>query len=167
MRIALVSPLYESVPPKLYGGAERIVAYLTQELVQIGHEVILFASGYSRTNAHLIAPIDRAIRLDPSCRDGMAQHILMFEMVAKQARDFDIIHYHVDYLHFPLSRRLGLRHLTTLHGRLDLPEIEPIDREFYDMPLVSSLATKESPFLSSLGRYRPSRYPQGSPAILR
>lgn len=121
------------------------MAYLTQELVQRGHEVTLFASGDSRTNARLIAPIDRAIRLNPSCRDGMAPHILMLEMVAKQARDFDIIHYHIDYLHFPLSRRLRLRHLTTLHGRLDLPEIEPIYREFSDMPLVSVSSNQRTP----------------------
>ena len=137
MRIAQVSPLYESVPPKLYGGTERVVAYLTQELVCLGHDVTLFASGDSSTDARLIAPVEKALRTNSECIDGIAHHVFMLELVAQHAKEFDIVHFHVDYLHFPLSRRLGYRHMTTLHGRLDLSDLKPIFSEFSDMPVVS------------------------------
>src|SRR5262245_23347570 len=137
MRIAQVSPLYESVPPRLYGGTERIVSYLTEELVRLGHEVTLFASGDSETRARLAAPCRRAVRLDPTCLDPIARHMVQLEMVARQASEFDLIHYHVDYLHFPLSRRSKVPHVTTLHGRLDLPDLQPLYDEFKDMPVVS------------------------------
>lgn len=137
MRIAQVSPLMESVPPQQYGGTERVVAYLTEELVQQGHEVTLFASGDSRTRARLVAACPRALRLDPGCVDRMAHHILMLEQVLARASAFDVIHFHLDFIHFPASRRLRLRQLTTLHGRLDLPDLGPLFREFDELPLIS------------------------------
>ena len=104
MKIAQVAPLYESVPPKYYGGTERVVSYLTEELVQQGHDVTLFASGDSETAARLVAATPRALRLDEGCIDQLAHHILLLEQVAHRANEFDVIHYHIDYLHFPLSR---------------------------------------------------------------
>jgi glycosyltransferase involved in cell wall biosynthesis len=137
MRIAQVSPLYESVPPQLYGGTERVVSYLTEELVQQGHEVTLFASGDSVTQARLVAPCERSLRLDPNCIDQLAHHIVMLEQLYRQAEEFDIIHFHIDYLHFPLSRHFGFPNLTTLHGRLDIPDLAPLYKEFREMPVVS------------------------------
>jgi glycosyltransferase involved in cell wall biosynthesis len=137
MRIAQVAPLFESVPPKYYGGTERIVSYLTEELVRQGHEVTLFASGDSVTKAHLVAACRRSLRLDKHCIDQLSHQILMLEHVFQHAAEFDIVHFHVDYLHFPLSRREQLTHVTTLHGRLDIPDLVPIYREFRDMPVVS------------------------------
>jgi glycosyltransferase involved in cell wall biosynthesis len=144
MRIAQVSPLFESVPPKYYGGTERVVSYLTEELVRRGHDVTLFASGDSVTRARLVAPCRRSLRLDRGCVDQLAHHILMLEEVARRAAEFDVIHFHVDYLHFPLSRRMTTPHVTTLHGRLDIPDLQPLYRVFRDMPVVSiSLAQRE------------------------
>jgi glycosyltransferase involved in cell wall biosynthesis len=137
MRIGQVSPLYESVPPKLYGGTERVVSYLTEELVRQGHKVTLFASGDSETAADLVAVTPRSLRLDDQCVDQLAHHIVLVERVRQMAREFDVIHYHIDYLHFPLSRRMSVPHVTTLHGRLDLPDLQPIYREFHDTPIVS------------------------------
>jgi glycosyltransferase involved in cell wall biosynthesis len=137
MRIAQVSPLYESVPPKLYGGTERVVSHLTEELVRIGHEVTLFASGDSVTSAKLVSGCPRALRLDKRCVDPMAPHFVMMEEVFRRAADFDLIHFHIDYLHFPLSRRLSLPSVTTLHGRLDIADLQPLYREYCSMPLVS------------------------------
>lgn len=137
MRIAQVSPLYESVPPRLYGGTERIVSYLTEELVRRGHDVTLYASGDSQTSARLKANCPNSLRLDPTCRDPLARHLLMVERVAREAPEYDVIHYHIDYLHFPTSRRTRQAHLTTLHGRLDIPELQPLYLEYPDMPLVS------------------------------
>ncbi|HZU10298.1 MAG TPA: glycosyltransferase family 4 protein [Pseudacidobacterium sp.] len=146
MKIAQVAPLYESVPPKLYGGTERVVSYLTEELVRQGHEVVLFASGDSQTNAELRAICPRSLRLEgKKVIDPLAHHVRMLEMVAKEAEEFDIIHYHVDYLHFPLSRRLGVPTVTTLHGRLDIPDIHPLLREFGEMPLVSISDAQRTP----------------------
>src|SRR5690349_9977881 len=118
MRIAQVSPLYESVPPAEYGGTERVVSFLTEELVRIGHDVTLFASGDSTTSAKLVGMTGRSLRGDAASVDPVAQHFVMLERIARAAAEFDILHYHVDYLHFPFSRRLGLPHVTTLHGRL-------------------------------------------------
>src|SRR4029453_5935204 len=118
LRIAQVAPLSESVPPKLYGGTERVVSVLTDELVRQGHAVTLFASGDSSTTATLVAPCDRAQRL-VGCADPLAAHMLMIEQVAQRARDFDLIHYHVAPVHFPLARRMTTPHVTTMHGRLD------------------------------------------------
>jgi glycosyltransferase involved in cell wall biosynthesis len=137
MRIAQVSPLYESCPPQLYGGTERVVSYLTEELVRQGHEVTLFASGDSRTEATLRAGCERALRLDPRCKDPLPHHLVMLNRVARSAEAFDIIHFHADFLHFPVFTPLWGKTLTTTHGRLDLPDLPPLFREFPMMPLVS------------------------------
>jgi glycosyltransferase involved in cell wall biosynthesis len=137
MRIAQVAPLFESVPPKYYGGTERVVSYLTEELVRQGHEVTLFASGDSVTKAHLVAACRRSLRLDKHCVDQLAHQIVALEHVFQRAAEFDIVHFHIDYLHFPLSRREQISHVTTLHGRLDIPDLVPLYQEFRDMPVVS------------------------------
>jgi glycosyltransferase involved in cell wall biosynthesis len=145
MRIAQVSPLYESCPPQLYGGTERVVSYLTEELVRRGHEVTLFASGDSKTRAILRAPCSRALRLDPQCNDPLPHHLVMLNRVARSAEAFDIIHFHADFLHFPLFTPLGGKTLTTTHGRLDLPDLPPLFREFPMMPLVSISDAQREP----------------------
>jgi glycosyltransferase involved in cell wall biosynthesis len=145
MRIAQVAPLFESVPPKYYGGTERVVSYLTEELIRQGHEVTLFASGDSVTEAQLIAPIRQSLRLDKRCVDQLAHHILMLEMLYKHKDSFDIIHYHIDYLHFPLSRRMNVPHVTTMHGRLDIPDLVDLHHEFDDIPLVSISDAQREP----------------------
>jgi glycosyltransferase involved in cell wall biosynthesis len=137
LRIAQVAPLYESVPPRGYGGTERVVSYLTEELVRQGHEVTLFASGDSSTGARLVPACRRSLRLDPGCVDPLAHHLLLVERVYRRAAAFDLVHFHVDYLHFPVTRRQRVPHVTTLHGRLDLPDLVPLFREFRDMPVVS------------------------------
>ena len=145
MRIAQVAPLFESVPPKYYGGTERVVSYLTEELVRQGHEVTLFASDDSVTKAHLVAACRRSLRLDKHCVDQMAHQILMLEHVFQRAADFDIVHFHVDYLHFPLSRRQPITDVTTLHGRLDIPDLVPLYQEFGDMPVISISNAQRAP----------------------
>jgi glycosyltransferase involved in cell wall biosynthesis len=137
MRIAQIAPLIESVPPKLYGGTERIVSYLTEELVRQGHEVVLFASGDSVTRADLVAGSPKALRLNTAVLDPLPHHILMLEKVRQRADEFDILHFHIDYLHFPLIRAMAGRTVTTMHGRLDYVDLEPLFAEFDDMPLVS------------------------------
>src|SRR5262245_36872483 len=137
MRIAQVAPLIESVPPRLYGGTERVVAFLTDELVRLGHDVTLFASGDSDTAARLFPAWPHALRLRGPCQDPFAPHLLMLEKVAARARQFDVIHFHISQMHFSLARRLGMPHITTLHGRLDLPELAPLFDEFSDIPVVS------------------------------
>lgn len=137
MNIAQVAPLYESVPPQYYGGTERVVSQLTEELVRQGHAVTLFASGDSETEASLVPICPRALRLSEDCVDSLAHHVLMLESVAQRAAQFDVIHFHIDYLHFNLSRVKQWAHVTTLHGRLDLPDLEPLYHEFSDMPVVS------------------------------
>jgi glycosyltransferase involved in cell wall biosynthesis len=145
MKIAQVAPLYESVPPTYYGGTERVVSYLTEELVRQGHDVTLFASGDSVTSARLVPACPRSLRLDRACIDQMAHHMLLLELVFKEAADFDLVHFHIDYLHFALSRRQPIRHVTTLHGRLDLPDLVPLYREFSDVPLVSISGSQREP----------------------
>jgi glycosyltransferase involved in cell wall biosynthesis len=145
MRIAQIAPLTESVPPQLYGGTERVVAFLTNALVDGGHEVTLFASGDSRTRAALQPAWPRALRLDGTCRDPLAPHLLMLEEVARRASDFDVLHFHVSQLHFSLARRLPVAHVTTTHGRLDLPEIAPLYGAFTDIPLVSISDAQRQP----------------------
>ena len=145
MRIAQVAPLYESVPPRLYGGTERVVSWLTEKLVFLGHEVTLFASGDSITNATLVASCHKALRLDPQCIDPVAHHSVMIERVFNRAEEFDLIHFHIDYLHFPLSRREQVPCVTTLHGRLDLPDLVPLYREFREMPVVSISDAQRKP----------------------
>jgi len=137
LRIAQVAPLYESVPPQGYGGTERVVSYLTEELVRQGHEVTLFASADSSTSARLVPGCKRSLRLDPGCVDQLAHHLVMVEEVYRRAAEFDLIHFHIDYLHFPITRRQRVPNLTTLHGRLDIPDLVPLYREFRDMPVVS------------------------------
>jgi glycosyltransferase involved in cell wall biosynthesis len=137
MRIAQVAPLYESVPPKYYGGTERVVSYLTEELVRQGHDVTLFASGDSVTKAHIVAACRSSLRSDKHCQIQMAHHFVMLERLFQRAAEFDIIHFHIDYLHFPLSRRELITHVTTLHGRLDIPDLVPLYQEFHDMPVIS------------------------------
>jgi glycosyltransferase involved in cell wall biosynthesis len=144
MKIAQVAPLYESVPPHLYGGTERVVSYLTEALVDQGHEVTLFASGDSITQARLIPGCDRSLRLSEDCVDPLAHHAVMLDKVISLADEFDIIHFHTDYTHFPFSRNMGLPNVTTLHGRLDLPDLQPLYEHFSEMPLVSiSFAQRE------------------------
>jgi len=145
MKIAQVAPLYESVPPKYYGGSERVVSYLTEELVRQGHDVTLYASGDSVTSARLIAACRRSLRLDKSCVDQLAHHIRMLDLLFRDAKDFDIVHFHIDYLHFPLTRREGIRSVTTLHGRLNIPDLAPLYREFRDMPVVSISDSQRRP----------------------
>jgi glycosyltransferase involved in cell wall biosynthesis len=145
MRIAQIAPLAESVPPKLYGGTERIVSYLTDELIAMGHHVTLFASGDSVTTAALEPICPRALRLDPSFRDWIAFYVLLLERLAQSVAKFDVIHFHIDWLHLPLMRRLGKPYLTTLHGRLDLPEAALLYQEFREVPIVSISDAQRTP----------------------
>ncbi len=146
MKIAQVAPLYESVPPKLYGGTERVVSYITEGLVQQGHEVTLFASGDSVTRANLRPVCPKALRLQgKKIIDPLASHIRMIEMVAREARQIDVIHFHIDYLHFPVTRRHRAAAVTTLHGRLDIPELAPLYRDFPDMKVVSISNSQRTP----------------------
>ncbi len=137
MRIAQIAPLWESVPPKLYGGTERIVSYITEELIRLGHDVTLFASGDSVTTAKLEPICHQALRLNTGIFNRDAPLILQLERVFGSPGDFDLIHSHLDFLGFPLARRCPVPVVTTLHGRLDLPELEPVFREYAEMPLVS------------------------------
>jgi glycosyltransferase involved in cell wall biosynthesis len=145
MRIAQVAPLVEAVPPKLYGGTERIVSYLTEALVDQGHDVTLFAAGDSVTRAKLEPMTPRALRLDGRVSDPVAPTMLMIERVVQQADRFDVIHFHLDYLPLPVARRIKTPTVTTLHGRLDLPELKPVYAEFRDAPLVSISDTQRAP----------------------
>lgn len=145
MRIAQVAPLYESVPPQKYGGTERVVSVLTEELVRQGHQVTLFASGDSQTHARLCAPCPRALRTDPACVDPLAYHALMYERVFQEAGNFDLIHFHTDYQHFPLSRRCATPVLHTHHGRLDIPELIPLLQEFREIPSISISNAQRAP----------------------
>jgi len=137
MKIAQIAPLMESVPPRLYGGTERIVSYLTEELVRLGHDVTLFASGDSITAANLVGCVPKALRLDVNVRDTIPYYMLMLDRVRQHAEEFDILHFHIDQFHFPLFRHIGGRTVTTTHGRQDLPDLKPLYIGFGDMPLVS------------------------------
>jgi glycosyltransferase involved in cell wall biosynthesis len=145
MKIAQIAPLIESVPPPLYGGTERIVSCLTEELVRLGHEVTLFASADSITSAELAPCCNRALRLDDSVRDIIPHYMLMVDKVRERAVDFDILHFHIDLFHFPLFRSLEARTLTTLHGRQDLSDLKPFYYRFSKMPLVSISAAQRKP----------------------
>jgi len=145
MRIAQVPPLFESIPPKLYGGTERVVSYLTEELVQQGHEVTLFGTKDSVTGANLYTVCDRAMRLNPDCRDTLAWQVYQLQLVMEKASEFDIIHFHNEYLHFPLSSQGHYRHITTLHGRLDLEDLKPIYKKFHHIPVVSISNNQRQP----------------------
>jgi glycosyltransferase involved in cell wall biosynthesis len=137
MRIAQIAPLAESCPPRLYGGTERIVSYLTEELVSQGHEVTLFASGDSQTTAELVRCTDMALRLNPDVRDAIPYHMIMLEQVRGRADEFDVLHFHIDLLQFPIIYRFADRTVTTLHGRLDLPDLKPFYVAFPKVPLSS------------------------------
>jgi len=145
MRIAQIAPLHEAVPPKLYGGTERVVSFLTEELVTEGHDVTLFASGDSVTSARLHAVWPRALRLDPSIRDPIAPHMLLMEEVYRRAQDFDVLHFHMDYWPFSLFQRQRVPFVTTLHGRLDLPELQPVFNTFPSLPVVSISNSQRRP----------------------
>jgi glycosyltransferase involved in cell wall biosynthesis len=145
VRIAQIAPLAERCPPKLYGGTERIVSYLTEELVRQGHEVTLFASGDSRTQARLVRCCDMALRLNPAVKDHTPYHLMMLDAVREQADDFDVLHFHTDLLHFPLIRDFADRTVTTLHGRLDLPDLKPFHAAFPEVPLVSISRAQRRP----------------------
>src|SRR6478736_1178726 len=137
MKIAQIAPLIESVPPRLYGGTERIVSYVTEELVALGHNVTLFASGDSITAANLVPCVPKALRLDASVRDTVPYYMLMLDRVRQRADEFDILHFHIDHFHFPVFRSMANKTLTTLHGRQDLPDNRPLYFGFDDFPLVS------------------------------
>jgi glycosyltransferase involved in cell wall biosynthesis len=138
MKIAQIAPLYESVPPKYYGGTERIVSYLVEELVRQKHEVTLFASGDSRTSGVLVPICEQALRLQRRALvDPLAHHVRMLELVFAQACEFDVLHFHLDYIQFPLIRRSKSLTLTTLHGRLDIPDLQPLFTEFWEVRLCS------------------------------
>lgn len=137
MKIAQIAPLAERCPPRLYGGTERIVSYLTEELVRQGHDVTLFASGDSRTAAKLVRCSDMALRLNPTVKDHVPHHIIMLDEVRQRAEEFDVLHFHTDILHYPLIRDIADRTVTTLHGRLDLPDLKPLYAAFPEIPLVS------------------------------
>src|SRR5436305_12697462 len=137
MHIAQVAPLTEAVPPKLYGGTERVVHWLTEELVALGHDVTLFASGDSRTSGTLEPMWPKALRLDGSIRDPNALHMMMLERVRQRAAEFDFLHFHLDYYPFSLFSRQPTPSVTTLHGRLDLPEHQPVFATFSDIPVIS------------------------------
>ncbi|HEY1788699.1 MAG TPA: glycosyltransferase family 4 protein [Verrucomicrobiae bacterium] len=145
MKIAQVAPLYESVPPKFYGGTERVVSYLTEALVSLGHDVTLYAAGDSVTSAKLRPICRNALRLDESSIDAHADHVLLAERVFQESGAFDIVHSHIDYGAFPLLRRMETPHITTLHGRLDIPNLQNLYREFDEEPLVSISNRQRAP----------------------
>jgi len=145
MKIAQIAPLTEAVPPKMYGGTERVVAYLTDALVELGHEVTLFASGDSLTKAELAPIWPRALRLDPDVKDHFVPLFMQLETVARRAHEFDVIHSHLDYFGYPLLRRLRTPSITTLHGRLDLPELPALYNLYGDIPVVSISDSQRRP----------------------
>jgi glycosyltransferase involved in cell wall biosynthesis len=194
MRIAQIAPLHESCPPRFYGGTERVVSYLTEELVRLGHEVTLFASGDSRTSATLDPGCEIALRLDDRCKDPLVYHLIMLDRLRRRADEFDILHFHTDYLHFPLFADCWEKTLTTLHGRLDLPDLPVMMREYKMMPLISISDAQQAPmpwanwygtvhhglprnlqrigdgsggYLAFLGRISPEKAPDRAIAIAR
>ena len=145
MKIAQVSPLFESVPPKAYGGTERVISYLTEELVRQGHEVTLFASGDSVTAARLVSAISASAREDAAQPEWLTYHAIQMDLVSQWAHTFDVIHFHTDFLHFPVARSFATPHITTLHGRLDLPRLVPLYKHFDDEPLISISDSQRAP----------------------
>lgn len=145
MRIAQIAPLAESVPPKGYGGTERVVSYLTEELVRRGHDVTLFASGDSQTQATLVAPCPNALRTTETCQLPELYHVLMLEQLFQDPARFDVLHFHIDALHLPLARRSGTPHVSTLHGRLDLPDLVPLYETYPEVPAVSISDSQREP----------------------
>lgn len=172
MRIAQIAPLHEAVPPKLYGGTERVVSYLTEELVALGHQVTLFASGDSVTAARLHAAWPRSLRLDPDIRDVIAPHMLMLEEVRRRSEEFDVLHFHLDYWPFSLFSRQQVPFVTTLHGRLDLPELQPVFNTFLCVPVVSisnaqRLALPQARFVATVPHGVPERSSASRPSATR
>jgi glycosyltransferase involved in cell wall biosynthesis len=172
MKIAQIAPLIESVPPRGYGGTERVVSYLTEELVALGHDVTLFASADSVTSAKLVSCAPKALRSQPGVRDVIPYYMLMLDRVREQAGQFDILHFHIDQFHFPLFRPMASRTVTTLHGRQDLPDLKPLYLGFSDMPLVSVSNAQRRPVASAnfvatvphglpLDLHRPIPHPRG------
>jgi glycosyltransferase involved in cell wall biosynthesis len=149
MKIAQVAPLTESVPPRLYGGTERIVSYLTEELVKQGHDVTLFASGDSITSAKLVAGCAQALRLNPAVRDDVPYYMVMLDKLRRQAMDFDVIHFHLDRYPFPIFREIAHKTITTLHGRQDLPDLFPLYSNFPEMRLISISNAQRKPVPSA------------------
>jgi glycosyltransferase involved in cell wall biosynthesis len=149
MKIAQIAPLMESVPPRLYGGSERIVSYLTDELVRQGHDVTLFASGDSVSSANLVRCVPMALRLDANVKDPIPYYMLMLDRVREMADEFDILHFHIDQFHFPLFRPIANRTVTTLHGRQDLHDLKPLYVGFSDMPLVSISNSQRKPIANA------------------
>ncbi|OWW22963.1 glycosyltransferase family 4 protein [Noviherbaspirillum denitrificans] len=145
MKIAQVSPLFESVPPKAYGGTERVVSYLTEELVRQGHDVTLFASGDSETKARLISSVEQSVRDSALDHSWMGYHLIQMDVLAAMAEEFDIIHFHTDFLQFPTAKYFSTPHVTTLHGRLDLPYLVPLYRHFDSQHLVSISDSQREP----------------------
>ncbi len=145
MKIAQIAPLTESVPPQMYGGTERIVSYLTEELVRQGHDVTLFASGDSRTAATLVPCCESALRLNPKVHDPIPHLVIMLDEVRRRAAEYDVLHFHLDVLHFPLVAEYADRTVTTLHGRLDLPDLQPLFAAFPTIPLVSISKSQRKP----------------------
>lgn len=164
MRIAQIAPLIESVPPRGYGGTERIVAYLTEELVALGHDVTLFATADSRTTAHLVPCADTALRLDERVQEALPHHLVMLDEVRRRAAGFDVLHFHLDLLHFPLFAGTHSRTVTTLHGRLDLPDLRRFYGAFPGMPLVSISLDQRRP-LHGVARWA-GNVPHGLPLSL-
>lgn len=148
MKIAQIAPLAESVPPKLYGGTERVVSYLTEELVRLGHDVTLFATADSETEAELVACAPRALRLS-ALLDPIPWYTAMLERVRSRAGEFDALHFHLDHLHLPLFRPFARKTVTTVHGRLDVPPLAPLYGQFTDMPLVSISNSQRAPLPSA------------------
>jgi glycosyltransferase involved in cell wall biosynthesis len=172
MKIAQIAPLIESVPPRFYGGTERIASYLSEELVRLGHDVTLFASGDSMTAAELVSCVPRALRLEPKVRDVIPYYMLLLDRVRQRADSFDILHFHIDQFHFPLFRPLARKTLTTLHGRQDLPDLLPLYAGFDEMPLVSISLVQRQPvaranFVANIPHgipetlFRPTTFPRG------
>src|SRR5688572_20346041 len=146
MRIAQVAPLFERVPPVTYGGTERVVSYLTAAFVELGHDGKLFASGDSLTRARLVSAAPQSLRLDTTLRDTMAPQIRELELVSRMAHRFDVIHFHTGFMHLPLARHLAPPSVTTMHGRLDMPELTPLMNDFSDAPFVSISNHQRRPF---------------------
>ena len=149
MKIAQIAPLMESVPPRLYGGTERVVSHLSEELVRQGHDVTLFASGDSVTSARLVAGTAQAIRLNPAIQDHIPHYMIMLDKLRRSAHLFDVLHFHIDAFHMPLFRDLVGKTVTTLHGRQDLPDLLPMYRAFPEMPLVSISNAQRRPIVDA------------------
>jgi glycosyltransferase involved in cell wall biosynthesis len=149
MKIAQIAPLIERVPPRLYGGTERIVSYLTEELVAQGHDVTLFASADSITSARLVPCCEQALRLNPAVRDPIPYYMITLDKLRRMASQFDILHFHIDQFHFPIFHDRSSRALTTLHGRQDLPDLKVLYDAFPDMPLVSISEAQRKPIANA------------------